>query len=108
MRHVVHAKSRLPFVNGSLQMVYSEHMLEHMLPIAGGGVTFLREAWRVLAPGGLLRIVTPDLAKYVCALAGKGPDKGFLESHAARFGPMELMSQKPSRAHGGRSSERCC
>ena len=77
MKHVVSARSKLPFASASVQMVYSEHMLEHMLPIAGGGAQFLREAWRVLAPGGLLRIVTPDLAKYACALAGRGGD-GFL------------------------------
>jgi len=102
MKHVVSASSRLPFADASVQFVYTEHMMEHMLPLTGGGVNFLREAWRVLAPGGLLRIVTPDLAKYVCALAGRGPpgsvENGFLEKHAARFGPMEMMSNPPTRA----------
>ena len=86
-----------------MQFVYSEHMLEHMLPIEGGGVTFLREAWRVLAPGGLIRLVTPDLAKYVCAIAGRGEGgvdgkEGFLERHASRFLPMEMLTRSPSRA----------
>ena len=97
----VSAKSRLPFADGAVQMVYSEHMLEHMLPLAGGGVNFLREAWRILAPGGLMRLVTPDLAKYTCALAGRGPGGGdgqFLEKHAERFMPMEMMTNPPSRA----------
>lgn len=100
MKHIVRKDSKLPFQSGSVQFVYSEHMLEHMLPIEGGGVTFLREAWRVLAPGGVLRIVTPDLAKYACALAGRGEASSskFLENHATRFGPMEMMTNPPTRA----------
>ena len=100
MKHVTTKSSRLPFADASVQFVYSEHMLEHMLPIEGGGVNFLRDAWRVLAPGGMMRLVTPDLAKYACALAGRGPasDSGFLEQHASRFRPMEMLTNPPSRA----------
>ena len=97
MHHEIKKSSRLPFANASLQMVYSEHMLEHMLPLAGGGVNFLRESWRVLAPGGLLRIVTPDLAKYVCGLTRE--DDGFLSEQARRFPPMESLAKPPSRAN---------
>ena len=71
-------------------------MLEHMLPKSGGGVQFLREAWRVLAPGGVVRIVTPDLDKYVCGLINR--EDGFLQQHSRRFAPMEAMSKPPSRA----------
>ena len=89
MRHEISATSRLPFSDGSVQLVYSEHMLEHMLPVTGGGINFLREAYRILAPGGVLRIVTPDLAKYVCALVE--PSSSFLNRHGRRFPPMERM-----------------
>lgn len=64
MKHIITGESRLPFADNSVQYVYSEHMLEHLLP-SGGGLMFLREAWRVLAPGGVLRLVTPDLDKRV-------------------------------------------
>ena len=124
MKHIVSPESRLPFANNSVQIVYSEHMMEHMLPFMGGGVNFLKEAWRVLAPGGVLRIVTPDLDKYVCGMiegrggggGGGGGDggggdsrgssdtnhgghrqpSGFLERHAARFQPMEILSREPN------------
>ena len=100
MRHEVSKHSRLPFRNGSFQLVYSEHMLEHMLPISGGGINFLAEAYRVLAPGGVLRIVTPDLGKYACALVTSSQSPGFLESHGSRFPPIESLSfgRYPSRA----------
>ena len=97
MKHIIGAHSRFPFADGSVQFVYSEHMIEHVLP-SGGGVNFLREAWRVLAPGGLLRVVTPDLAKYACAFVDRGGSPGFLERHAARFAPMEALGKPPSRA----------
>jgi predicted SAM-dependent methyltransferase len=54
----------LPFAAESVTLIYSEHMLEH-LP-AHTGARVLREAYRVLAPGGVLRIATPDLETYMC------------------------------------------
>jgi SAM-dependent methyltransferase len=91
MRHWVHNSSRLPLEDASVLMVYSEHMLEHMLPWKGG-INILREAYRVLAPGGLLRIVTPDLAKYTCDHA-EGGARGFLRAHGARFAPMQRLNR---------------
>jgi len=43
--------------------VFIEHCLEHFsLPAA---FAVLKECWRVLAPGGLLRIIVPDAELYV-------------------------------------------
>lgn len=50
---------RLPFKNNSLSRIYSEHVLEHV-PYATG-IAFLKEAFRTLAPGAVLRIAMPDL-----------------------------------------------
>ncbi len=53
----------LPFADGSVHWVYAEHLIEHVpLPTA---VFWLTEVRRVLAPGGRLRLTTPDLRKYV-------------------------------------------
>ena len=49
----------LAFADGHFDCVYSAHLLEH-LPRHGAGA-FLRECLRVLRPGGLLRLVVPDL-----------------------------------------------
>ena len=45
----------LPFEDGAFDAVYTEHMFEHMLPVAGA--TFLREAYRVVRPGGSVVVV---------------------------------------------------
>lgn len=49
----------LPFADGAFQAVYHSHVLEHLhRPSA---MSLLRECHRVLAPGGVLRVVVPDL-----------------------------------------------
>ena len=49
----------LPFDDGSVEAIYSSHMLEHLPRDDAEGV--LLECRRVLAPGGVLRLVLPDL-----------------------------------------------
>ena len=49
----------LPVGDGEAEAVFAEHFLEH-LPL-DDAVAFLREAHRVLAPGGWLRLTTPNL-----------------------------------------------
>ena len=48
----------LPFPTGSVSYLFSEHVVEHVAPDVV--TSFLHEAYRVLAPGGVLRILTPD------------------------------------------------
>jgi len=49
----------LPFAGNSVDGIFSEHFIEHISQAEGA--SFLRECRRILAPGGLLRIATPDL-----------------------------------------------
>lgn len=49
-----------PLPAQSFNYVYSEHMIEH-IPYSGAE-RMLRECHRVLRPGGVIRLVTPDLA----------------------------------------------
>jgi predicted SAM-dependent methyltransferase len=53
------ATKPFPFEDGTFDYIYSEHMIEH-IPWAEGQF-MLRECRRVLKPGGVLRVATPDL-----------------------------------------------
>jgi SAM-dependent methyltransferase len=54
----------LPFKQGSVSLVYSSHFLEH---IPRSKVAhFLSECFRVLEPGGTIRLVLPDLEE-ICS-----------------------------------------
>lgn len=55
----VDVRNGLPFDGGSFDFVYSEHFLEHL--DRRTGEYFISEASRVLKPGGVLRISTPDM-----------------------------------------------
>jgi predicted SAM-dependent methyltransferase len=52
-----------PWADGSVDIVYSSHTVEHMT--RAQGQQFLSECVRVLKPGGILRIVVPDLRAIV-------------------------------------------
>lgn len=60
--YLMDLRSELPFEDGSVRYIFSEHVVEHLerayLP------RILREFLRVLMPGGVARIVVPDLEFY--------------------------------------------
>jgi predicted SAM-dependent methyltransferase len=53
------ATCRFPFENNSLDYIYSEHMIEHIDYASARAM--LSECYRVLKPGGRIRVATPDL-----------------------------------------------
>ncbi len=65
------ATTRLPFADGALSGIFSEHFLEHLPFEAADGV--LREMRRVLRPGGVLRLVVPDGELYLKNYASGAP-----------------------------------
>lgn len=84
-RGIVRADVRrgLPYPDGSAEYVYSSHMIEHLSLWQAREV--VRECARVLAPGGLIRVATPDLAALVRAYvegnasSGATPADSFME-----------------------------
>lgn len=52
-------RENLPFRDGSVSMIYSEHFFEH-LAFPDEAKTFLTESLRVLIPGGRFRVGVPD------------------------------------------------
>lgn len=51
----------LPFRDGEVAVVYASHVLEHLSH--KHAQAFVREAYRVLKPGGVIRLVVPDLER---------------------------------------------
>jgi len=49
----------LPFDDASFGVVYHSHVLEHFT--RAQATAFMRECFRILAPGGVIRVVVPDL-----------------------------------------------
>jgi predicted SAM-dependent methyltransferase len=54
-------RQKLRFEDNSVDVIYSSHVIEHLSPEIAR--RFLRETVRVLRPGGLIRLVTPDLER---------------------------------------------
>ncbi len=56
----------LPFAEGSIELVYLAHLFEHLYKKTDAP-RLLREICRVLAPGGIVRIIVPDAEAYMRA-----------------------------------------
>jgi predicted SAM-dependent methyltransferase len=78
---------RLPFRDASVDRVFTEHFIEHVPRRRGDRV--LSECARILKPGGVLRVSTPDLRRLVEAyLAGdtdEWADQGWRPSSPSRM-----------------------
>lgn len=53
----------LPFADNSCEVIYSSHCIEHIY--YAQTFDLLKEWYRVLAPGGVLRIYTPDFGNLI-------------------------------------------
>ena len=67
--HFWDCRSGLPFSDGSIAAIYSEHFFEH-LDFYSEARPFLRECLRCLQPLGVLRVVVPDAGAYLRAYSG--------------------------------------
>lgn len=101
------ASKAYPLEDGSMSRVLAEHFIEHLpFPLAAG---WLGEMRRVLVRGGVLRISTPDLEKYVRGYLGKqaraegaekqGEDRdAFFGEHRQRLVAMGIKDVPTRRA----------
>ncbi len=55
----VDVRRGLPYRDGSVDYIFSEHFLEHLS--REEAIRFFEECYRTLKPGGVLRVATPDL-----------------------------------------------
>lgn len=70
--------TRLNLPAASAAAIYSSHMVEHL--DRAEARAFLAEARRALKPGGVLRLVLPDLRRYVDAYKRHGDADAFVAS----------------------------
>lgn len=63
---VYDCRRSLPFPDASVRVIYTEHFFEH-LDYQEEVPSFLAECHRVMRPGGLLRIIVPDMELYLQA-----------------------------------------
>ena len=67
----------LPFADGAARLVYNEHLIEHIT--VDEGRRCLADWFRVLEPGGVLRIATPDLEYVVERYQNSWKDQAWLQ-----------------------------
>lgn len=80
-----------PLPDGTVDYVFAEHLVEH-LPYSDA-LRMLQESYRVLTPGGRVRLATPDLDSLVSLLRGDHGEVG------ARYATWLCESYFPE-AHG--------
>lgn len=59
----------LPFDDGSAECVYASHVIEHLC--RENGEALVSECYRILENGGRVRLVTPDLEKFIKEYLGE-------------------------------------
>lgn len=98
----VDLRQPLPFLDGQFDAVYASHVLEHLAPDAGRRL--VREARRVLCPGGTLRLVVPDLEgicrAYLAALDATAAGEPLAADRHAWM-TIELVDQMARTQTGG-------
>jgi len=91
---VMNVTDGLPFEDASCEIIYSEHFIEHLSITEG--MSFFRESYRVLVPGGVVRTATPDLAYLVDRYTAENWREGqdWLERRPYRFiqSPAEMLN----------------
>src|SRR4051794_26691868 len=68
-------RKRLPFRDGEFDVVFSSHTVEHLY--RDEALAMLKEAYRVLKPGGICRTIAPDLRSIVREYLGEIEMKWF-------------------------------
>jgi len=95
----------IPFKSDSIDVVYHSHILEHLDKDVAEN--FLREVKRVLKPGGIHRIVVPDLEKacksYISHIATCESNESESENHDSYIA--ELLEQSVRRESWGTSQQ---
>jgi len=98
----------IPFPEGAFDIVYSSNSIEHFSYEVA--THFLEELFRVLAPGGTLRLLTPDLERmaqeYLKNLQAWDKDKSDINRQRYEWILIEMFDQMTRDKSGGRMLEK--
>jgi ubiquinone/menaquinone biosynthesis C-methylase UbiE len=72
-----------PVPDASFNFIFSEHHIEHIS--YKNAVFMLKESFRVLKPGGSIRITTPHLKNVLNVYSSDGPVEGNIFNHTNEF-----------------------
>jgi predicted SAM-dependent methyltransferase len=93
-------RKNLPFADGVCSAVYHSHVLEHFR--RNQGELFIRECFRVLSPGGVIRVVVPDLETIARLYLENLDSNGHAEASARhQWMTIELVDQLAREEPGG-------
>jgi len=87
-------RKKMPFPSNSVECIYTSHMIEHLS--RDDFLYFLNEAFRVLEPGGILRVATPDLKIAVNSYLQTQDADAFMEKILVVPPPINTIKQKIS------------
>ena len=88
------ATKSFPVEDSSFEWIYSEHFIEHIPQNVA--VAWFKDMKRLLKPGGLMRVSTPDLEKYIRGYLD--PESLFFKEHIRRLNSMGVQNVPQRRA----------
>ena len=96
-------KNKLPFKDGSLDVIYHSHVLEHLDKLLAR--KFIADCYRVLKKGGIIRIAVPDL-EIICLEYLKHLKRGYDDNDKKsvlnyQWNKLELFDQLLRQKKGG-------
>lgn len=71
-------RKKLPFLNNSVDYIYSEHFFEHLSYTNSSAIYCLRNCYRILKKGSRIRFVIPDMERLFKAYVNK--DYNYIKS----------------------------
>jgi SAM-dependent methyltransferase len=99
----------LPFADKTFDAAYALHIIEHLTPAEAASL--VNELCRVLKPGGILRISTPDLEdtcrSYLRQLDECRTSRSHLNMVRYRWAVLEVLDQLVRERSGGLMAQAC-